>query len=158
MSRFSKAEAELRGWLFTHNAPAATENLGDGIYRTTPADLRAEKIVDGHVFTEQAETIGKLLERIHLHERSQQDKLAPSPEPVTAEVTHEGPQGDVSGATGHGAEQTAPSALEEHDTVKDERESATEQDSENETEQTSPDNAAEAAANAGESIPVDTSE
>jgi len=126
MSRFSKAEAETLGWNFTHDEPAQVEDLGDGIYRTKPADLRAEKITDGHVQTEQAETMGKLLERIFAWEKSQIDKLAPAPAPESNDVFADGStRGDVNAGTGHGAEQFAPSASEDG-TVAAERDAAVE--------------------------------
>lgn len=69
MSRFSKAEAEAAGWSFAHNDPGRVDDLGDGISRTIPPSVRAEKYVDGKLINESAETMGKLLERIFLYEQ-----------------------------------------------------------------------------------------
>lgn len=69
MSRFSKAEAEARGWAFFHNASARVEDLGDGLSRAFPAVLRAERYVGTHKVTEEGHSIGQLLERIHLYEK-----------------------------------------------------------------------------------------
>lgn len=73
MSRFSKAEAEARGWSFFHSQDEETVNLGNGVTRTKPASLRAERYVSrpgqaNQLVSEEAETIGKLLERINHYE------------------------------------------------------------------------------------------
>lgn len=74
MSRFSKAEAESRGWQFFHKTEDEYTDLGNGISRFKAASLRAEKYVSrpglaANLVSEEAETIGKLLERIHLYEQ-----------------------------------------------------------------------------------------
>lgn len=88
MSRFSKTEAEKRGWTFVHNAEGYTDDLGDGRFRVTPGNLRAEKYVrhEGRVPTlisEQAETTGLLLERIFAWEEQHQPlEGLPEPTPI----------------------------------------------------------------------------
>lgn len=76
MSRFSKAAAEKAGWSFFHASDEIVLNDGNneaGTSRVVPASYRAEKYVDipgkeAALVTEEASTIGKLLERIHLYE------------------------------------------------------------------------------------------
>jgi hypothetical protein len=89
MSRFSKAEAEARGWAFTHAQPATIEDLGDGITRSTPASYRAEKSRPGGMVTEEGETIGLLLERIHSWERLQDSLPSPATGPTILETRYE---------------------------------------------------------------------
>lgn len=77
MSRFSKAAAEKAGWSFFHESDEVVLNDGNneaGVSRVVPASVRAEKYVDlpgkeATLVTEEAGTIGKLLERIHLYEQ-----------------------------------------------------------------------------------------
>jgi hypothetical protein len=76
MSRFSKAAAEKLGWAFTHESPEIelADSGPTGVTRTIPAKVTAEKFLslpgrEGHTVTETAETLGLLLERIHLFEQ-----------------------------------------------------------------------------------------
>jgi hypothetical protein len=92
MSRFSKAEAERLGWEFVHKQDEIVEDLGDGITRTTPAVLRAEKRIGTSLINETAETIGKLLERIHLYEKQPlalPGSPEPGPDPEAAKVIYD---------------------------------------------------------------------
>lgn len=76
MSRFSKADAEARGWVFVHDKGAenvVTSEVQSEV-RHLPRSIRAEKIVSrpnagSYVVNEEAETLGLLLERIHAFER-----------------------------------------------------------------------------------------
>lgn len=82
MSRFSKAEAEAAGWSFAHEQVENVDILGDGISRTKPASLRAEKYQDGKIINEEADSIGKLLERIALYEAFHAGRITPELEPL----------------------------------------------------------------------------
>lgn len=89
MSRFSKAAAEAAGWVFYHDSDEVVLRDGDneqGISKKVPASVRAEKMIDlpgQDLFrtTEEAPTLGKLLERIHAFEQHLEARLsAPDPE------------------------------------------------------------------------------
>lgn len=89
MSRFSKAAAEQAGWSFYHKSEEVVLRDGDnelGISKKVPASLRAEKFIDlpgQDLFrtTEEAPTLGLLLERIHSFEQHLEGRLsAPNPE------------------------------------------------------------------------------
>lgn len=77
MSRFSKAAAEALGWSFYHDSPEVVLNDGNnqsGVSKKVPASVRAEKFLSlpgqaAKRITEEAETIGKLLERINAFEQ-----------------------------------------------------------------------------------------
>lgn len=85
MSRFSKTAAEKAGWKFVHYEPESVADLGDGITRTVPATLRAERYVDGKLVNEEAPTIGLLLERISAFEAHAEARgLNVAPEPSTS--------------------------------------------------------------------------
>lgn len=95
MSRFSKAEAERRGWAFVSDVKEVVTDLGDGLQRVKAASLRAEKYVDGSRINEEAESIGKLLERIHAYEAHRDglpDMAAPPlpPDPELPKVKFDG--------------------------------------------------------------------
>jgi hypothetical protein len=71
MSRFSKAEAEALGWVIVHERPEEREIVG-GTVKIIPASVRAEKFAaNGQHLTEEAESIGLLLERINAYESFQ---------------------------------------------------------------------------------------
>lgn len=101
MSRFSKAEAEARGWEFFHAVERRIEDLGDGVFRDVPGVLRAERYVNGHKVTEEGDTLGKLLERIHFYEKHRDGlpsaeaevniHAEPDPDPVHHDHTQENP-------------------------------------------------------------------
>ena len=86
MSRFSKSDAEKLGWVFYHDSEENVLRDGDnelGVSRVVPASLRAEKYIDlpgveATRTTEEAPTIGLLLERIHLVESEWAARLPPS--------------------------------------------------------------------------------
>lgn len=76
MSRFSKAEAEAAGWVFTHSRGGyeVLESSTQGRTRAIPPTIVAEKRVSRPGVAdvtahEEAETMGKLLERIHAYEQ-----------------------------------------------------------------------------------------
>lgn len=75
MSRFSKAEAEARGWAFVHNREEFDVSTSDtqGESRTIPTTVRAEKYVSlpgqgASLVNIEAESMGLLLERIAKYE------------------------------------------------------------------------------------------
>ena len=72
MSRYSKAEAEARGWRFVHEKDEEIVHTAAGEQRIIPANIQAEKTVGTTLVTEQAETIGLLLERIARYEATQE--------------------------------------------------------------------------------------
>jgi pyruvate/2-oxoglutarate dehydrogenase complex dihydrolipoamide acyltransferase (E2) component len=77
MSRFSRAEAEARGWQIVHERDGYTtiESETQGRTQYTPPTIRAEKSLSGGgMINEEAETMGKLLERIHAHEQHLESK------------------------------------------------------------------------------------
>lgn len=76
MSRFSRADAEAKGWKIVHEREEFTINESgtQGRTRLQPASYRAEKIADGHTINEEAESIGLLLERISLYEAQLESK------------------------------------------------------------------------------------
>lgn len=97
MSRFSKADAEARGWVFVHDSPAEDIVTSEvqGEVRSVPRSIRAEKILSlpgkgSQVVNEEAESMGLLLERIHAfeahHDQLRQEivvpAVAPSAEPA----------------------------------------------------------------------------
>lgn len=72
MGRFSRAEAEAAGWTIFHERDAFDVDAPGGT-RTTPASIRAERYVSlpgqaSTLVTEEAETMGLLLERISAYE------------------------------------------------------------------------------------------
>lgn len=88
MSRFSKADAEKLGWVFTHESDEVTlaDSLPTGVTRTVPAKVTAEKFLSlpgkgDHTITETAETIGLLLERIHAYEQHLEERGLPGEAP-----------------------------------------------------------------------------
>ena len=84
MSRFSKAEAEAAGWRFVHTQKEEHHRYGQNV-RVIPGLVRAEKNHGEHMVTDEAETIGKLLEKIHEHEQRWAVPAPPAPEPVENE-------------------------------------------------------------------------
>jgi pyruvate/2-oxoglutarate dehydrogenase complex dihydrolipoamide acyltransferase (E2) component len=77
MSRFSRAEAEARGWQIVHERDEYTtiESETQGRTQYTPPTIRAEKSLSGGgMINEEAESMGKLLERIHAYEQHQESK------------------------------------------------------------------------------------
>jgi hypothetical protein len=69
--KFSKAAAEKLGWVFVGDAPERVFSVHEtqGVVRSTPADLRAEKYFSpSQRIEEQAEDLETLLERISLYE------------------------------------------------------------------------------------------
>src|SRR4051812_35827222 len=70
MSRFSKSDAKKRGWAFVHDSDEEHVVTSDtqGERRIQPASKRAEKTINGVNVSIEAETDGKLLERIALQE------------------------------------------------------------------------------------------
>lgn len=65
MSRFSKAEAESRGWAIVHEREERNVPTAAGEFRVIPGSYRAEKYLsDGTLINEEGETVGLLLERI----------------------------------------------------------------------------------------------
>lgn len=97
MSRFSKADAEALGWSFYHKSDEVVLRDGDnelGISKKVPASLRAEKMIDlpgSDLFrtTEEAPTIGLLLERIAAFEAHLEARLAADPGEVDARASDE---------------------------------------------------------------------
>lgn len=95
MSRFSKVQAEALGWAFVHEQKEEVVRQG-GILKVVPGSVRAEKYVTEapHAATlvhEQAETMGKLLERIHAWEQrhpAPESAPEPEPDPPAPAVTH----------------------------------------------------------------------
>ena len=89
MSRFSRSEAEKAGWSIFHEQDKIVLNDGDnqaGTSRVLPASYRAEKYVSlpgraETLITEEAHSIGKLLERIHAYEEHLKSRREPE-EPV----------------------------------------------------------------------------
>lgn len=97
MSRFSQAEAEARGWKIVHEQTEQTVETSatQGEFRTTPASYVAEKWFNDTPVHEQAESIGKLLEKIEWQESrfealSAPTAFNPEPEPAVAEEISEG--------------------------------------------------------------------
>jgi hypothetical protein len=99
MSRFSRAEAEARGWVFVHEQPKQVVNTSgtQGEQRIIPPSLRAERYVNGVLINESAESEGKLLERIALYEsrldanlEADEATLIPEPEGLTFDADEEG--------------------------------------------------------------------
>lgn len=90
MSRFSKAEAEARGWAFAHSSDE--ENIvtseTQGETRVRPTSVRAEKTLSGGgMINEEAETLGKLLERIAAYEAHLEQKtVEQTPVPVNVDA------------------------------------------------------------------------
>jgi pyruvate/2-oxoglutarate dehydrogenase complex dihydrolipoamide acyltransferase (E2) component len=77
MSRFSRAEAEAKGWRFAHSSEEEVTITSEtqGETRVRPASVRAEKTLSGGgMINEEAETMGKLLERIHSYEEQLERK------------------------------------------------------------------------------------
>lgn len=69
MSRFSKAEAEARGWAIVHGREERQVPTAAGEFRVIPGSYRAEKYLpDGTLINEEGETVGLLLERISAKE------------------------------------------------------------------------------------------
>lgn len=95
MSRFSKAAAEAAGWTFYHDSEEVVLNDGNnesGVTKTVPASVRAEKYILGSRTTEEAPTLGLLLERINAFEESLKSRgLSSEGEPEDA------PEPDSSG-------------------------------------------------------------
>lgn len=88
MSRFSRAEAESKGWVFYHEREehSLNANPGRGISRLVPATLRAEKYVSlpgqaASLIREEGETEGLLLERISQYE-AHLERVSPKPQPA----------------------------------------------------------------------------
>lgn len=84
MSRFSKSEAESRGWKFVHSVEAdeVLTSGTQGEYRKTAESHVAEKYqsVEGgpsQIIHEEGETMGKLLERIALYEARMDSYVRP---------------------------------------------------------------------------------
>jgi hypothetical protein len=101
MSRFSKAGAEAKGWVFVHEREehvileSGTQNRS----RTVPATLRAEKYVSrpgqaSTLINEEGETMGKLLERIYLYEE-QQERFQVETTPLVSEPSDATPLTDA---------------------------------------------------------------
>lgn len=95
MSRFSKSEAEARGWVFVHAEEATTEITSEtqGEQRTRPGSYTAERYFalpgrSAKRITEQADTLGKLLEQIHAFERQAESKI-PDFEPAPVDTSGE---------------------------------------------------------------------
>lgn len=95
MSRFSKKEAEARGWVFVHKSPERIEaNSGDPQGRSLriAPSVRAEKYVslpgrNATLINEEAETMGLLLERIHAYEQHlERTRITKEPAPVDESV------------------------------------------------------------------------
>jgi hypothetical protein len=101
MSRFSKAEAEARGWRIFHEGEESTVVTSgtQGESRFTPASYRAEKYVSlpgqsATLVTEEGDSIGKLLERINAYEAELEKKM---PELTAREVDLSGEPADEAG-------------------------------------------------------------
>ena len=90
MSRFSKKEAEARGWRFVHEQAAGDVITSEtqGEVRHLEGILRAEKDFNGLLINESAESQGKLLERIAAFEATQ-DAVAASQEAEEPEIVAE---------------------------------------------------------------------
>jgi hypothetical protein len=100
MSRFSKAEAEARGWVFVHYSEdevlITSETQGET--RHLPASYRAEKYFSlpgqgASLINEEAETLGLLLEKIYAFEHQVEVKgyvLTPAPVEIVGPVDEAG--------------------------------------------------------------------
>lgn len=99
MSRFSQAEAEAAGWSIVHKRDEYEVTVGPGLVQKHPATIVAEKYVSrpgevGRFLHEEAETMGKLLERIHAWEQHQKniDAEGQNAQPFEADLSAEVPQ------------------------------------------------------------------
>lgn len=114
MSRFSKSEAEVRGWIFTHARTEREVPTSDSTVRTEPASYVAERYLSlpgqsATLIHEEGESIGKLLERIslfeaHLESKNAQTTVAPiddsaSGKTVSVDETGSLVQGEQAAAT-----------------------------------------------------------
>jgi len=100
MSRFSKAEAEARGWVFVHYSEDETLVTSEtqGETRYLPASYRAEKYFSlpgqgQSLINEEAETLGLLLEKIYAFEHQVEIKsnvLTPLPVEIVGPVDEAG--------------------------------------------------------------------
>jgi pyruvate/2-oxoglutarate dehydrogenase complex dihydrolipoamide acyltransferase (E2) component len=90
MCRFIKEEAEALGWAFAHSSEEEVTITSEtqGETRVRPASVRAEKSLSGGgMINEEAESIGKLLERIHAYEEQATSKrIETTPVPVAEET------------------------------------------------------------------------
>lgn len=78
MSRFSQSEAEAAGWSIVHQRDEYEVVVGPNLTQKHPATIVAEKYISrpgevGRLIHEEAETMGKLLERIHAWEQHQKN-------------------------------------------------------------------------------------
>jgi hypothetical protein len=101
MSRFSKSEAESKGWVFAH-AQKEERTLrprdAQGRTQVLPPSYRAEKRVDtslgDKLINEEAESMGLLLERIHAYETFQ-SRLEDTSRPPEGDASYTNPYGDI---------------------------------------------------------------
>lgn len=96
MSRFSQSEAEAAGWSIVHQRDEFEVTVGPNLVQKTPATIVAEKYITrpgevGRLIHEEAETMGKLLERIHAWEEHQKniDAAGANVQPVPVDVDGE---------------------------------------------------------------------
>ncbi len=92
MSRFSKSDAKAAGWVISHEQKEEeiVETENPKRVRIIPASYRAEKYEEvesgqKQLITEEAESIGLLLEKINLYEEQRERKQLPDPPVQTAE-------------------------------------------------------------------------
>lgn len=92
MSRFSKAEAEARGWVFVHEDEGQSVEISDPQHGNANLEARlpryrAERNFNGKLINEEADSLGLLLERIHSFEQLQERKqLRPEPPRIDPEA------------------------------------------------------------------------
>lgn len=98
MSRFSQAEAEAAGWSIVHQRDEYEVTVGPGLTKKHPQTIVAEKYLSlpgqaGRLIHEEAETMGKLLERIHSFELhlGSVDALGEKSEPAIVDESSELP-------------------------------------------------------------------